>query len=503
MAVLKLGAKAYIGCVLALGVLAAIRGLLLWKPVDPLLFSLYVLLAAFASGLKVRLPGVNGSISVLFVFLLAGIVELGLPHTLMAAAVCVIVQSYWRPAVRPRFVQVVFSMAVLFVASTAAHAAYSLPSVPRVYEAAPLRLALLGSVFFAFNTFPVAAVIALTENRRIGPVWREFYSWTFPFYVLGAALVGLFGFVNRTIGWHAWVLILPAMYLMYRSYSLFLERLENQRRRTEEERRHAREVAELLKQTISANESLRRANADLEQFAYAASHDLQEPLRMIALYSQMLDRRHSQNLGPDGKLLLDTITDSANRINDLVRDLLSYTNAGSPDETLPSPVHPGEILREVQQTFANSVASLDAVIITGELAPVRVHRAHLVQLLQNLLSNSLKYSSPERRLCIHLSSVPAENGMLEFMFRDNGIGIDPVYHDRIFGVFRRLHSRDVPGTGVGLAICKKIVEYSGGRIWVESRAGDGSTFHFTLPAAGSASPRSAVPPTAHPAWPPL
>jgi light-regulated signal transduction histidine kinase (bacteriophytochrome) len=232
---------------------------------------------------------------------------------------------------------------------------------------------------------------------------------------------------------------------------------------------------------MAANAALRRANEDLEQFAYAASHDLQEPLRMIALYSELLRRRHQATLAQDGMQLLDTITEGAQRINDLVKDLLSYTKSASVDDAPFATTDPAEVLREVEKALEERITSLGACIAFEHVPWLKVHRTHLVQLLQNLLSNSLKYHSPDRQPRICITSVPATSGMTELMVRDNGIGIDPAYHDRIFGVFKRLHSRRVPGTGIGLAICKKVVEHYGGRIWVESVPGQGSTFHLTLP----------------------
>jgi signal transduction histidine kinase len=343
----------------------------------------------------------------------------------------------------------------------------------------------MASVFFITNTFPVAAVIALTEGKQLRQVWTDCYSWAFPYYLVGAAVVAMFGFVNRTLSWQAWALIVPIVYAIYRSYYLYLERLENQRKRAEEEARHSAQVAQLLAQSMETNAALRRANEDLEQFAYAASHDLQEPLRMIAIYSQLLQRRHREAIGDDGKQLLDTITDGAQRINGLVADLLSYTRAAGPSNPTPGAVHPAQILREVEQALTERIVTLDAIITSDELLPVNVHRAHLVQLFQNLISNGLKYHSPEREPRIHISCGPAKGGMLEILVRDNGIGIDPAYHERIFGVFKRLHSRSVPGNGIGLAICKRIVQNYGGSIWVDSRLGEGSTFHVTLPAGAS------------------
>ena len=177
---MTLAAKAYITFIVALGAAAGVRGYLLWNPQDLVRFYCYLALAVPASCLKVRLPGVLGTMSVLFVFQLAAIVELGLPETLIMSAVCAIVQSYWRPKSKPLLVHVVFSVALLSVVATAGHIAYEFDGLQIMHGAAPFRLALLASVLFLTNTYPVAAVIALTENKQLSKVWKEFYSWTFP-----------------------------------------------------------------------------------------------------------------------------------------------------------------------------------------------------------------------------------------------------------------------------------------------------------------------------------
>jgi PAS domain S-box-containing protein len=232
---------------------------------------------------------------------------------------------------------------------------------------------------------------------------------------------------------------------------------------------------------MHSNAALRRANEDLEQFAYAASHDLQEPLRMICIYSELLERRHHHAMSADARHLLATITDGAQRINELVKDLLSYTNAASMDPVTAPATDPNDVLVEVRKALQDLINRTNATVTSDIMLSVKVHRTHLVQILQNLVSNSLKYHSPDRPPLIHVTSVPAPGGMTELQVTDNGIGIEPEYYERVFGVFKRLHSRRVPGTGIGLAICKKIVNYYGGVIRVESTPGSGSTFHFTLP----------------------
>ena len=229
--------------------------------------------------------------------------------------------------------------------------------------------------------------------------------------------------------------------------------------------------------------ALQRANADLEQFAHAASHDLQEPLRMITLYTDLLNRRHHDDLAEDAKHLLGIIRNSAARIGELVADLLSYTQAAGADRVASETVDANVVLQEVLHTLQARIAAVNAEISADNLPRLRVHRTHLVQLLQNLLSNALKYHRSGCRPVIHVGTVSRKHGMAELLVVDNGIGIPAEYQERIFGLFRRLHGPAVPGTGIGLAICKKIVERYNGTISVESTPGQGSTFRLTLPQA--------------------
>jgi hypothetical protein len=250
---MSLKASIYIGVVIALGALALAHGLYFWHPHDFLRFFCYLALAIPASCLKVRLPGITGTMSVLFIFLLAGIVDLELPQTLVIGAVCVTVQSFWHARLRPRAVQVLFSVATLALTITATHFVYTV--VPAL--SSPFRLAIAASVYFVVNTFPIALVIALTEGKSLREVWSTCYFWCFPYYLVGAAIVSAFSFVNRLLDWQAAVLILPVVYVIYRSYLLYLKQLETERKRAEEERQHAQEIAVLHAQAMEALSSLR------------------------------------------------------------------------------------------------------------------------------------------------------------------------------------------------------------------------------------------------------
>jgi PAS domain S-box-containing protein len=235
-----------------------------------------------------------------------------------------------------------------------------------------------------------------------------------------------------------------------------------------------------------AEESLRRYNEQLEEFAYAAAHDLQEPLRTVGIYVQLIERRLRDQLDEETAAYLHVVRENSERMGALVRDLLTYAQAtDAPGETAPR-TDCELVLNQVLANLESAIASTNTDVTVGDLPWVALHEAHLVQLFQNLLGNAIKYRSTERTPKVAISARPAE-GAWVFTVADNGIGIRPEYRERVFGVFKRLHGRDVAGTGIGLAICKRIVEHYGGRIWVESDGDSGSTFCFTLPAALSES----------------
>lgn len=230
-----------------------------------------------------------------------------------------------------------------------------------------------------------------------------------------------------------------------------------------------------------ANESLKRSNSDLEHFAYSASHDLQEPLRIITAYSQMVQKKFATPLGPDGIEYLGYVVDAAARMERLLADLRAYTHVTLTDTGLPPVIAAQASLERTISTFQRTVEESGARIVSAPLPSVKCAEFHLDQLFQNLIGNALRYrgaASPEIEI-----GAERDGDKWRFFVRDNGIGIGPEYQEEIFGIFKRLHtSSEYPGTGMGLAICKRIVERTGGKIWLESSLGTGSTFYFTLPA---------------------
>jgi signal transduction histidine kinase len=231
----------------------------------------------------------------------------------------------------------------------------------------------------------------------------------------------------------------------------------------------------------SRQEALIQANADLEQFAHSASHDLREPIRSICVYSELLGKQYGHLLDQKGAEFLGLVQSAAQRMETLVADLLSYAHASSIPDELPDPICAREPLEEALQNLAGAIRESGACITIGEMPVVHVRKRHLEQVFQNLVGNAIKYRGDEP-LRINLSAQKEERHWL-FSVEDNGIGIGAEYKEIIFGIFKRLHSNQAySGTGMGLAICQRIIERYRGRIWVESQPGRGSKFFFTIPA---------------------
>jgi PAS domain S-box-containing protein len=228
-------------------------------------------------------------------------------------------------------------------------------------------------------------------------------------------------------------------------------------------------------------DKLRRVNTELEQFAYAAAHDLQEPLRNVALAAEMVKANPSGVREAREPALLNVMIDNAQRMEAMVKDLLAYSRSLDAAEEQTVSADANQVLETALQNLAAGIAEKGAEITRDRLPVVSMHPQHLRQVLQNLIGNALKYCA-QRPLKIHIGVRDLYGDVLLFV-RDNGMGIAPQFHSRAFGMFKRLHGGSVKGTGIGLAVCKRIVEHYGGRIWIESQAGEGATFLFTVPAA--------------------
>jgi len=246
-----------------------------------------------------------------------------------------------------------------------------------------------------------------------------------------------------------------------------------------EQVRAADRLARLNSALRHSNESLARSNEDLERFAFVASHDLQEPLRMITVYSQLLVQAYPDTQNGDVGAFINYIVGGTKRMRELLADLLAYSEIRADAEEPRTPIDLESVMQKATQNLKAAIDESGALITHDPLPVVSAYEGHFVSVFQNLIGNAIKYRSalPPR---IHIS-VQESNGSMRFAVVDNGMGIASEHREKIFAPFKRLHGKDIPGTGIGLAICQRVVERCGGRIWVESEVGRGSTFVFTLP----------------------
>ncbi len=253
----------------------------------------------------------------------------------------------------------------------------------------------------------------------------------------------------------------------------------------QEVERSRAEIADAHDRLSEQAEELRRSNRDLEQFAYVASHDLQEPLRKVASFTQLLQKRYGGQMDERADQYIAFAVDGAKRMQQLIQDLLGFSRVGRLGGEL-SDVPLEDALAAALENLGGLVEDTGAVVVHDPLPVVRGERALLVQLLQNLVGNAIKFRDPDRVPEVRITATQVADSW-ELECRDNGIGIDPQYADRVFVIFQRLHPKDVyEGTGIGLALCKKIVEYHGGRIWLGRPEGPdehGTSIRWTLPAA--------------------
>ncbi|MFB8280375.1 sensor histidine kinase [Nocardia colli] len=243
-------------------------------------------------------------------------------------------------------------------------------------------------------------------------------------------------------------------------------------------------------------EELRRSNTELEQFAYVASHDLQEPLRKVASFCQLLDKRYGDQLDERGKQYIDFAVDGAKRMQVLINDLLTFSRVGRVIEATAR-VDLGETLNTAVDNLSSVIEETGARVELPAESPTVVGDATLLTMLwQNLIGNAIKFRAPERVPLVRVDcAVDAASGMWEFSVTDNGIGIATEFAEQVFVIFQRLHSREeYGGTGIGLAVCRKIVEYHGGKIWVDTAYTEGTRFRFTLPALAAGDPANPAEP---------
>ncbi|HET6583441.1 MAG TPA: ATP-binding protein [Nannocystaceae bacterium] len=333
---------------------------------------------------------------------------------------------------------------------------------------------------------PFTAFLLAIGGEHVVDVWRAWRSTAIVDSISAvAALVAV-----ATAAWLA--MRLPLALRTPTSDERHEEQLQAQRRRHEQMQRVNAELearmAERTRELERSNRELERSNRELEQFAYVASHDLREPLRMVTSYTNLLARRYHGRLDASADEFIGYALEGCERMRQLIHDVLEYSRVDRQHK--PEPVALEQALAAACDDLAVSIETSDACITHDALPTIECTRSQLVQLLENLLSNAIKYRGEEPPR-IHVAATRRDDEVV-LSVRDNGIGIDMRHAERVFGMFQRLHTRGTyPGTGMGLAMCKKIVEVHRGRIWVESRPNEGATFYCAFPVASTgASARS-------------
>ncbi|OAN43940.1 hypothetical protein A6A04_08635 [Paramagnetospirillum marisnigri] len=313
--------------------------------------------------------------------------------------------------------------------------------------------------------YPLVVTVGITRTTAFASFWIEFASLAVAITILAVMLFWLASLSDR----RAYSRMLLASELEAQSHSL---------ERQVEERTH--HLEELRAETEKKARQLATSNADLERFAYIASHDLQEPLRSIASYLQLLQKRYQEQLDDQAREYISYAVGGAKRMHDLIVDLLAYSRVNSQGEPF-KPCDLDEVVAEARQNLSIQIKESAAIIEVGELPPLIGDRRQLLSLFQNLMSNAIKYRKPDVAPLIRISATQ-QDGRWHFRVEDNGIGIEEAYHQRVFVIFQRLHAAGrYEGTGIGLALCKRIVERHGGAIHVESQLGQGASFCFDLP----------------------
>jgi diguanylate cyclase (GGDEF)-like protein/putative nucleotidyltransferase with HDIG domain len=325
-------ARAYITFIIVSGFGSVLYGISQWESQDPLRYLCYLLIGGFASTLKVTLPGITGTMSVSFLFILIGVVELSLSETLFIGILSTVVQVFWRARLRPRAIQVAFNISQMALAIFVCHASYHMLQLPQA-GSSPLLLALSATVYFIMNTIPIAAVISLTENRSLAQIWKECYFWSFPYYLVGASIAWALSIGNAYFGWPATLLILPIIYFIYRSYRLYLGRLEA-------EKDHVEKMAALHLRTIEA----------LALAIEAKDHTTHDHLRRVQVYAMEIGKHLKLSPAELEALRAAALLHDIGKLA-VPEHILSKPGKLTPEEFEKIKIHPvvgAEILERVQ-----------------------------------------------------------------------------------------------------------------------------------------------------------
>ncbi|HEX3747165.1 MAG TPA: HAMP domain-containing sensor histidine kinase [Bryobacteraceae bacterium] len=470
-----------------------------WRPLRPWEFLCVFGVAVFASGMKVRLPGIFGTLSVNFLFILLGITDLTGGEAIAIGCASALIQCLWNARKRVKLVQAGFSTMNVAVAVVAAFAFYHFPLVQRLNHGTPLSLMAASLLYFGINTAGVSGVIALTENKSLTATWRECYFWSFPFYLLAASLLWIVRSVDVRTQWLNELVLFPVIYVIYYSYRMYMDNLEAGKKQIE--------LANALQQrTIEALEVAREANVLKTRFLASVSHELRTPLNGIVGFAELL---YDGVVGPVNEVQRECLGDMlscSNQLRLLIGQVLDLAKVESGKmtfnyETVSLTPLIGEVI-DTLQTIAKS-KQIEVVFQPDlEVDSVTADTGRLKQILYNYLSNALKFTPQAGRIDVIVSAETEDH--YRIAVKDTGIGIAAEDIPRLFSEFGQLGRSETTktGSGLGLAISKNLAEAQGGSVGVTSEINRGSTFFVILPRyPGAANSEPTLPPVNEPGEP--
>jgi len=460
-------AKAYLALVWLAGIAvlsAAWQQHTSWNPA----LLLYLAGAIASSALKVHLPGVTGTLSVNFVFILSAIADLSIGEALLVACSAAVAQSVFRSRGLTSKVHIAFNVANMTLATAAGYETFHLHYLAGEHGSLPIRLLAAMAIFYAVNTALVAEIIALTEGKGFVQVWRTSFGWVLIHYLVGTAIAALMSVSRQAFGWSSWLLILPTLYLIYRSYQIYLRSIQ--------------EAAELVRAKAEAEE----ANQLKSRFLANTSHEMRTPMNGVLGMAELLQ---TTSLTREQREYVDAIHGSASSLLVVINDILdiSRIEAGKV-ELHPEPANLCAIVSGVVTLLSPKAASQSlrfaSSVQDGTPEWLICDAGRVRQVLLNLVGNALKFTERGSvQIFVELLQGAAGPGIL-FQVQDTGAGIPEHMHDRLFQAFVQGDGSDTRrhgGTGLGLSISSQLVTLMGGEIGMSSRVGEGSTFWFRIP----------------------
>ena len=472
----------YVALVVVTGSFVIARSLWFWKSEHPWLYVGFLVMAVLSSALKVPLPGIKGTMSVGYIFVLLSLIQFSQSETMLLTLGASLVQCLWRPKQAVRVVEVLFTVSSIATALAIAQMIYFLPATTGMTTGVPaLKLMLAAAVYFLLNTISIAIAIGLTSGKFIGQVWKECYLWSLPYYLLGASIIAAIQYFAPRIGLQLPLLGTPIIYGIYRSFRLYVGRLED-------EKRHARELIAVHERTIAVLEVSKRKAEEAARvksaFLANMSHEVRTPMNGII---GMIDLARDTQDPAERSDYLRTAHGCAHSLLRIINDVLDLSKLESGKLTFERDrfsvrdlIH--EIIRSLEPAATEKNLAIKSDIAAEVPATVMGDAGRLRQILVNLIGNAIKFTA-HGGVTVRADLLPLRKGQLRFSVSDTGIGIPADQKARIFQPFVQADdssTRRYGGTGLGLAIASQLVDLMGGRIWLESEAGRGSTFCFTM-----------------------